>query len=181
MEASWMSLSSCYCEQGRRFSPISKYTKKCLLLCFFNQTQDNEGGEIFLSGVEGKKKKKNKNISSWMCFNAPKLPGGMNLQLSPSGRSLHSHLLSNLLKNAPERKKQKEPFRLKTFQGLEEGFFLKGGKRGFFFLFLFSGEKYNTFAVSFLSQYQKNSILESIVCLFFFLINSYKIFWSMFH
>ena len=48
---------------------------------------------------------------SWCVFNAPKLPGGMNLWLSPSGRSPHLHLLSNLLKNAPERKKQKEPFR----------------------------------------------------------------------
>lgn len=82
-----------------------------------------------------------------MCFNAPKLPGGMNLWLSPSGRSLHLHLLSNLLKNAPERKKQKEPFRLRHFRAWKKvnGAFAEGGlggKRGwkgccFFFSFSF--------------------------------------------
>lgn len=84
-----------------------------------------------------------------MCFNAPKLPGGMNLWLSPSGRSLHLHLLSNLLKNAPERKKQKEPFRLRHFRAWKKvngafsegvGFWEeKGGRKGccFFSLSLF--------------------------------------------
>lgn len=68
---------------------------------------------------EGTKKtnKKATWICPLVCFNAPKLPGGMNLWLSPSGLPRHSHLLSNLLKNGPERKKQKEPFRLKTFAG----------------------------------------------------------------
>lgn len=44
--------------RGRRFSPISKYTK-CLLLCFFNQTQDNEGNIFFLKGGEEKILKNN--------------------------------------------------------------------------------------------------------------------------
>lgn len=67
-----------------------------------------------------------------VCFNAPKLPGGMNLWLSPSGRSLHLHLLSNLLKNAPERKKQKEPFRLRHLRAWKKvnGAFSEGGCLG---------------------------------------------------
>lgn len=44
--------------RGRRISPISKYTK-CLLLCFFNQTQDNEGGYFSrFFGREGREIKK---------------------------------------------------------------------------------------------------------------------------
>lgn len=67
--------------------------------------------------TQNQKQQKATWICPLVCFNAPELPGGMNLWLSPAGRSRHSHLLSNLLKNGPERKKQKEPFRLKTFAG----------------------------------------------------------------
>lgn len=54
--------------------------------------------------------------------NAPKLPGGMNVWLvSPSGRPARSarlnlRLLSNLLKNVPERRKSRQPLRIKTLR-----------------------------------------------------------------
>lgn len=130
--------------------PFLNIQNACSFVSSIKHRGSNERGSIFGGGEEKegkeedtkkKKKKKNKNntwFSSWWCvvvvvfFNAPKLPGGMNLWLSPSGRSLHLHLLSNQLKNAPERKKQKEPFRLRHFRAWKQvnGVFLRVGGLG---------------------------------------------------
>lgn len=114
-------------------SSVSKCTKNvCSFVSSLKQDDEEcvcEVGVCFGGRGEKNIKKIKNNTFLLVCFNAPKLPGGMNLWLSPSG--LHSHLLSNLLKNGPERKKQKEPFRLRHLRAWKKCVFSKGGgKRG---------------------------------------------------
>lgn len=135
--------------------PCKKVKKLLQSLCFFIR-EDEEGGDKEWGNEKKKQTKKATWICPLVCFNAPKLPGGMNLWLSPSGLPRHSHLLSNLLKNGPERKKQKEPFRLKTFAG-RKCVCLRGGKMGSKSFVSVVEKQINTiFAVSFLTLTVEN-------------------------